>query len=344
RSTTRGELLNGVSHFAAQRLKSVGIYVAALTALVLALTKLRKSVEDLVPDSWQWLWLAVAGLPFGATLVGHTIPIWLAQRRRRRLDALALSGSPTLPGYFRVTPYGSGEEDRARYTRADQAQQRVLEWLGQTAEPVLFLTGVSGAGKSSLLNAYVLPKLQEAQSVQWILVRSFHDPVADLERELMRPGVVWERPPPNMSNPRSLLERVSERLGRTVLFMVFDQFEEFLIIHERDEQRLKALESLFASLRQNPLSNVKVLLVLRSDYLGMLQAFERRDALPPLRQEVNWMEISAFREREAREFLENSGLQIGPRLMDEIFRQIAEIEETNGLVRPITLNMVGLVL
>src|SRR5262249_32323721 len=82
----------------------------------------------------------------------------------------------------------------------------------------------------------------------------------------------------------------------------------------------------------------------RSDYLAKLQELLPRAALPPLRQGENWSEISAFSERHAREFLARSGLHMGQELMDEVFQEIAQIEETIGLVRPITLNMVGLVL
>src|SRR5262249_32786640 len=51
----------------------------------------------------------------------------------------------------------------------------------------------------------------------------------------------------------------------------------------------------------------------------------------------------AFKERDARAFLQKSGLNIGPKLMDEVFKQIRIFDEA-GLVRPITLNMVGLIL
>jgi ABC-type lipoprotein export system ATPase subunit len=37
----------------------------------------------------------------------------------------------------------------------------VLEWIEKTHQIPLFLCGDSGSGKSSLLNAYVLPRIKE---------------------------------------------------------------------------------------------------------------------------------------------------------------------------------------
>ena len=92
------------------------------------------------------------------------------------------------------------------------------------------------------------------------------------------------------------------------------------------------------------IENLTVLVVVRSDYVGMLHGLCRKEGLPPMRQTDNWKEISPFSEQDARNFLNDSGLSIGRTLMDDLFRQIAEIEGTEGLVRPISLNMIGVIL
>src|SRR5919206_3156811 len=58
------------------------------------------------------------------------------------------------PGYFRLTPYGKA--DRGRFARADRAQERALGWVEGAESPVLYLTGDSGVGKSSLLDAFLV--------------------------------------------------------------------------------------------------------------------------------------------------------------------------------------------
>ena len=67
-------------------------------------------------------------------------------------------------------------------------------------------------------------------------------------------------------------------------------------------------------------------------------------ACPPCVRTTIGKRSALFQSREAREFLRSSGLQIGALLLNDAFREIAEIEQTEGLVRPITMNMIGLIL
>jgi hypothetical protein len=90
---------------------------------------------------------------------------------------------------------------------------------------------------------------------------------------------------------------------------------------------------------EQPISGVTILLVLRSDYLGVLDQLD----LPSLRQRDNWREVAPFTQAAAAAFLDRSGLSLGPALRQEILKEAAEIEENPGLIRPITLNMFGLV-
>ncbi len=101
-------------------------------------------------------------------------------------------------------------------------------------EPILFLTGDSGTGKSSLLQAHVIPALGEAG---WLVLtaRSFADPLGALRAALTAPGVIWKSPP-QAEGAHVLLDQAAQRLGREKrrLCLVLDQFEEFLILHEAE--------------------------------------------------------------------------------------------------------------
>ena len=68
-----------------------------------------------------------------------------------------------------VGPYQDTVEDQTKFSRPDRAEAKVLEWIKRSTQVPLYLTGDSGCGKSSLLNAFALPKLRE---LGWTVVEA----------------------------------------------------------------------------------------------------------------------------------------------------------------------------
>jgi Leucine-rich repeat (LRR) protein len=293
---------------------------------VVAFQQLQTHLKD-----WPlWTRIAlVAALP-AAVLVLHTIPALIEQSRKKRLSEIT---GNLRSGYFRLVP----REDQADFSRADGKHEEVLEWLARPASPLLYLTGQSGSGKSSLLAAWVIPHLVR-QGVRVIRLRGYQDPLSTLERELQKPGVIWQKSLPDPGDLRSLLERSCRYLRPERLLVVLDQFEEFVIL--QDTYRQRQFEQFLLSLRQSPIPDLVFLFVLRSDYIGLVEKL----SLPPLAQETNWKEIPPFTEKAASEFMHASGLQVSDKLLRDVLREAAEIEQTKGLVRPVTINLCGLVL
>jgi Leucine-rich repeat (LRR) protein len=278
-------------------------------------------------------------LLFGLPMVGAASGLlyeWYAERSRRALQRLAVRVGAEQSGYFRIGPYLDAAEDRARFARADRAHEKVLDWIERSASLPLYLTGDSGSGKSSLLNASVLPALRERG---WIIVeaRAWQDPVAALRDALARlPGV---RRPRQREKPavRSIVEAAVRRAGAGLL-LVLDQFEEFVILGKPEQKQEFA--GLLADLRAISTKRLSLLLVLRSDY----QTFLEDIGLPSLRHGENFYQVGRFAIAAARDFLERSGLELQPTAIDRLLDSAAELDETPGLVRPITLNVIGYVL
>lgn len=99
-------------------------------------------------------------------------------------------------------------------------------------------------------------------------------------------------------------------------------------------------EDFLAALRQQSIEGLSFLFVVRSDYIGLVEKL----SLPPVGQNTNWKEVPPFTEMAAREFMQGSGLQFDGKLMRDVLREAAEIEQTKGIVRPVTINLCGLVL
>ena len=193
-----------------------------------------------------------------------------------------------------------------------------------------------------MLNAYVIPRLrQSAPPVRAVTPRGFADPLDALERQLRRPGVVWDQPPDHAASlaGRALLQAASDHLqsvGQRLL-LVLDQFEELLIVQEREPERVARVMTFLEELAQRPIAAAQVLLSLRSDYLGMLDS----PKLPALTSGRNWREVPAFTEPAARAFLVRSGSKTIEVQVEGVVAEACKLEGTRGYVRPIVLNMLG---
>jgi internalin A len=182
---------------------------------------------------------------------------------------------------------------------------------------VLFLSGASGAGKSSALEGYVLPTLRQ-EGWRVVEVRSFDDPLKELEDALI----------------------VSRRRG-TRLLVVFDQFEEFVILEDQaDAERRQRFLARVRELRAAPPHGVYLLFAFRTDYQSAVEALD----LDELSSRSTWTEIAPFRRSAARRFLEGAPQKPTTALVDRLLDGADALDDLPRLYRPVTLNMLGLAL
>src|SRR5262249_703462 len=147
------------------------------------------------------------------------------------------------PGYFRLDPRPNSQEEHDRFDREDGVHRRIAGWIRETHQRLFYLTGQSGCGKSSIVNAY-LPRELEGVGVRWVILRTFVDPVEDRRRLLGQPGLVWDRPPPlDEMPPKEMLQRAAAHLGGSNkrLLLVFDQFEQFFVLEDRQPGQLQPI-------------------------------------------------------------------------------------------------------
>jgi hypothetical protein len=288
----------------------------------------------------QPAWLRY-GLLIGAPLliVACQLAIeWRAARNRRKFKELAVKIGEVPRGYFRIGPYLDTPEDRTKFDRADQAQENVLGLILNSDVPPLYLTGDSGSGKSSLLNASVVPLLKE-QNWTVFKVRAGKNPITELYNTLsLSPKYNNLRDDDGKSDsPYGLLETISQRADGKVL-VIIDQFEEFIILGTTEDKTSFAI--FVKSLSDNPIAGVHLLLVLRSDYQTTLADI----GLPVLRQGDNWCPVGRFMLAAAKSFMLKSGLGLQLEALDRILTSAAEMDGTPAMIRPITLNVLGYVL
>jgi hypothetical protein len=145
--------------------KLLGRTAAMLAAavLVLGFAELAKTRMVNLGLALSPVWLnpvLLIGLPILVIAV-QLLNEWQARRNRQKAVELAIKPALVPEDYFRIGPYLDSEQDHAAFVRPDQAHQRVLAWLRQSSSVPLYLTGDSGSGKTSLLNAFVFPAFRK---------------------------------------------------------------------------------------------------------------------------------------------------------------------------------------
>ena len=295
-------------------------------------------------ESPLWQRLAVfgtVGLITAFAVYAQVIAPWIERRRRQRVIALVETDKPLKPATFRLRPYE--ESDHDSYSRPDGAHEKAVAWLEKAEAPFLYLTGFSGTGKSSLLQAWLIPELAVAERpVRTIVVRSFADPIRQLVEALKAEGALPVELPAEETEPLALLGRAAEvmqaRHGR--LLIAIDQFEECLIL--QDQGTKDRLAELFAELQKNPVGGLQFLFVMRTDYLK----FDELTALnlPDPRPRENWFNLEALSHADARTILRQALPNMDPGLENQVIEEASDVDDLPGLIRPITLNMMGLIL
>ncbi|MGF1464057.1 MAG: ATP-binding protein [Maricaulaceae bacterium] len=260
-----------------------------------------------------------------------------ALRREAEITEATPTPAARLLFGFRTTPYGP--QDTEAYRRPDGADAHVFGWLSHSSRSLLYLYGASGAGKSSLMAAGVLPKLRKDD---WLTItaRVDEDPEAGLRQALREAKDVFDTPPPDDTSLADLIDRAAEHArakGRTTL-LVLDQFEEFLILH--DEAERGGLAALLQDLHDSPRRGFKLLCVFRTDYRALLY----KGGLPPAQDGETSVELAPFNRRAAQAFLSQGLPDYTAAGFDKLFAGLDKIEDARGLYRPITLNMAGLAL
>lgn len=223
----------------------------------------------------------------------HNLVDWYIKSHHRPADAEAMIDSGPPP----PNPY----KGLAAFTEADARDffGRVLESNDLAslvaARPLVAVVGASGSGKSSLIQAGLLPRLRKKvgdTAADW-LVASFRPqgrPFYELAKSLAR--LTTSKPIEQAAETQDLIVKLEagkiilstladllpERNERQVL-LVIDQFEELFTLGSDHTQQERFLQVLLADLDQpGPLT---LLLVLRADFMGHALAF------PALQEALN---------------------------------------------------------
>jgi len=199
----------------------------------------------------------------------------LAARARPEIPAPRPITAPAEPLPLPEEPYKAlvsyETKDRAMFFGRDCETEELTALVH--AYRLVLLYGASGVGKTSLLQAGVIPRLEEAEPGYTVVtVRALTDPVTALRAALRRKLPDVELPADD--TPLVGFLAAATRIGERPLVLVIDQFEEFFICLS-PEYRAEFIAELGALYDARDLP-VKVVLSLREDYLASVSELEHR--------------------------------------------------------------------
>ncbi|MEB3830713.1 nSTAND1 domain-containing NTPase [Phormidium sp. CCY1219] len=243
-----------------------------------------------------------------------------------------------------------------------------IDRLGRNDLKLTVIHGESGVGKSSLLQAGLIPALKhsaiDGRNTLPIVLQVYPDWIRCvaqfLTAELQELGLevspelaaIQADSGQNSSDPQTNRDRISiliEQLRRNgdinlLTVLILDQFEEFFFVHTDPQQRLEFYRFLAQCLN---LPFVKVIIALREDYLHYLLECDRLVNLETiddgdiLSNKIRYYLGNLSRDK-ARNVIESltarSQFYLEPALIDELVEDLAG---KLGEIRPIELQVVG---
>ncbi len=232
-----------------------------------------------------------------------------------------------------------------------QDVNRLIERISRPDHKLTVIYGQSGVGKSSLVQAGLLPALKQraidARDVVPVLLQVYTDWIELIGSRLVESleevkGLSF----PLFQNSMTVfIEELNKNVEKDLLIvLIFDQFEEVFFAYKELNTRKPFFEFISECLN---VPYVKIILSLREDYLHYLLECNRvTDKLDVIDNNILDKKIlyylGNFSPQDARSVIqsltENSRLYLEPLLIDELVRDLAgSLNE----VRPIELQVVG---
>ncbi|MEH2243107.1 nSTAND1 domain-containing NTPase [Nostoc sp.] len=226
----------------------------------------------------------------------------------------------------------------------------LLHRIGRTDCKLTVIYGQSGVGKSSIVQAGLFPVLQltpfDGRETLPILVQvytAWEKECGRLVAEKLEEvrGLRLSAP---VETSAAIIEQLQQNENRNLLtVLIFDQFEEFFFTYKDQASRRPFYDFLRDCLN---ISYVKVILLLRQDYLYYLLEWSRTTELPIIDDDILDKNILYYlgnfspsvAKSVIQSFTENSQFYLAPDLIDALVEDLArELRE----VRPIELQVIG---
>ncbi len=239
----------------------------------------------------------------------------------------------------------------------------LLEKIARPDCKMIIIHGYSGVGKSSLVQAGLLPALKNSsiglQDIVVVNIRIYTNWVSELGKVLIQGlkskamlfGIKdestqtgYQFPSSNPQSSSDILDILRQSQAYNLgIVLIFDQLEELFFIYDSILQRKQFFEFLGESLN---ILSVKVILSLREDYLHYLLECNRLSSMNMIDNDILSKNIlyklDNFASSDAKSLIkrltQHSNFHLEPSLIEQL---VQDLSAKYGEVRPIELQIVG---
>ncbi|WP_407681873.1 WD40 domain-containing protein [Pseudanabaena cinerea] len=264
---------------------------------------------------------------------------------------------------------GKSQTDVATEIAASGRKQDLDELITRIAKPsykLIVLYGKSGVGKSSLMNAGLIPQLEhtsfEGKDVAAIAMRVYTNWEEELEKALktltpqpplpMGEGesrVLLPSPSGGGAGGEGIISKLREKESQNKrIVLIFDQFEEFFFVYYNQPTERRHFFEFIGSLLNDSqnLSSLKVILSLREDYLHYLLECNQIASMAAIDQDIlskNVLyRVGNLTVAAAKALIQTLTAKSRFYLEPELVEAIADdLKDDLNEVRPIELQVVG---
>ena len=227
--------------------------------------------------------------------------------------------------------------------------ERLISMFSSSECRLIVIHGQSGVGKSSILEAGVIPSLKQttitSREIIPILLRNYQGWAVQLGKSFQKAMSKADRSVQStLDSKEVIVKNLNENQNQNILTaLIFDQFEEFFFANPHQKKRFEFYEFLHNCL-STPFT--KVILSLREDYLHYLLECDRYANLEMINNDILNKKIryslGNFKKQDAVSVIKSLTARTQFRLEESLIDKVVEdlAKDTND-VRPIELQIVG---
>ena len=249
------------------------------------------------------------------------------------------------------------EEDQEFFFGREQLTEQLVSTIEET--PFLALLGSSGRGKSSLINAGIIPRLRESKDYLIFKTRPGNDPFAEmarciaeylypireqLDQRIQQSDTLAKKLQKNPEYLSKLLQTCLQDSNKRRLILFIDQFEELFTHAETEPAKeiVKRYETALTEIVTATSGSLTLVLAMRADFLGMALIHQQLATLLDQNSQ-HTKYLSPMSTAELRSIILEPAAKQGIRVESSLTAQLLEELEKNTESLPLLQHALSLV-